>query len=80
VMLKIKFMRINRRMTQWDMGREAGMSQARYSLVERRLIKPTPEECARFAQILGTSPAALFRPVFRERKSQEESVAHAPNN
>lgn len=66
-MLRIKLLRLSRRLSQWEISRASGMSQGRYSMVERALIDPTDEERERLAQILHSSASTLFRPACRVR-------------
>lgn len=64
-MLKIKLLRMSRNWSQWELSRTAGMSQGRYSMIERGLIEPTDEERARLASVLGANPGTLFRAAVR---------------
>jgi len=64
-MLKIKLLRMSRGISQWEVSHQIGMSQGRYSMIERGLIEPTPEERARLAEVLGAAPSSLFRPAVR---------------
>ena len=73
-MLRLKLLRMSLRMSQWELGREIGISQGRYSMIERGLIEPTPEERERLARILQTSTLSLLRPAFRIRP------AHSPQS
>ena len=43
-MLKIKLLRMSKGLSQWELSRGAGMSQGRYSMIERGLIDPTEAE------------------------------------
>ena len=70
-MLRIKFLRLSEALSQWHIAQAGGMSQGRYSMLERGLIDPTPEERERLAQILGVLPSTLFRPAVRNRKRSE---------
>lgn len=70
-MLRVKFLRLSKKWSQWELGRAAGISQGRYSMIERGLIEPTPEERERLAQILGVLPSTLFRPAVRNQKRSE---------
>ena len=40
-MLKIKLLRMSRSLSQWELSRTVGISQGRYSMIERGLIDPT---------------------------------------
>jgi transcriptional regulator with XRE-family HTH domain len=66
-MLRLKVTRMSRGLSQWELGRAAGMSQGRFSMIERGLVTPTGEERAALAQALGTSAATLLRRVFGSR-------------
>jgi transcriptional regulator with XRE-family HTH domain len=67
-MLKIKLFRLSRGKSQWEIATAAGMSQGRYSMIERGLIAPTSEERDSFAEVLGASASTLFRLAIRERR------------
>ena len=69
---RIKFLRLGRGLTQWELSHRAGMSQGRYSLIERGLIEPTTAERDGFAKILGASPGTLMHSAVRERKADSE--------
>lgn len=69
-MRRLKLLRLNQRKTQWEVGRAAGFSQGRYSMIERGLIEPTPAERERLAAVLNAPASTLLRPAFRERGSQ----------
>lgn len=73
-MLKIKLFRMSRGLSQWEVSRDSGMSQGRYSMIERGLIESTVEERTRLAEILGVTPSVLFRPAVRSRP--QESACH----
>lgn len=62
-MLRVKLLRLTRAVSQWELAKSAGMSQGRYSMIERGQIQPTMEEWTRLAEALGVTPAGLFRPV-----------------
>ena len=66
-MLIIKLFRISSSMSQWSLSQAAGISQGRYSMVERGLIEPTNEERERLARILQASASTLFRPACRHK-------------
>jgi transcriptional regulator with XRE-family HTH domain len=53
---------------------EAGISQGRYSHLERGLLRPTSDERARLAKILKTSVSSLFRSAVRHSSKAEESI------
>jgi transcriptional regulator with XRE-family HTH domain len=64
-MLKIKLLRMSQGLSQWELSRAAGMSQGRYSMIERGLIDPTEAERAGLANLLNANPATLFRSATR---------------
>lgn len=72
-MLRIKFLRLSSAQSQWHLAQAAGMSQGRYSMIERGLIEPTEEERDRLAQILHAPASTLFRQACRVRHA-----VHAP--
>lgn len=72
-MLRIKLLRMSKRLSQWELARLCGVSQGRYSMVERGLIAPTEDERERLSKILQAPPSTLFRPAFRDRKAQEHA-------
>lgn len=64
-MFKIKLLRMSNGLSQWELSRAAGMSQGRYSMIERGLIDPTEAERAGLAKVLNANPATLFRSAVR---------------
>lgn len=68
-MLRIKVLRLSASLSQsqWHIAQAAGMSQGRYSMIERGLIEPTSKERERLAQVLNTSASTLFRSACRVR-------------
>jgi transcriptional regulator with XRE-family HTH domain len=70
-MLKIKLLRMSRGLSQWELSHQGGMSQGRYSMIERGLIEPTTEERLRLAAVLGTTPSTLFRQALRSMPVKE---------
>jgi len=64
-MLRLKLLRLNAGQSQWELSRAAGMSQGRYSMIERGLIPPTAEERAALAAALAASSSSLFRPAVK---------------
>lgn len=68
-MLRIKLLRISRNLSQWELSRAAGCSQGRYSMIERGLIEPTPDERERLATILRVPTGTLFRAAVRESRN-----------
>jgi transcriptional regulator with XRE-family HTH domain len=62
-MVRLKLLRLSAGLSQWEVSRAAGMSQGRYSMIERTLISPTTEERETLGRALGAPPASLFRSV-----------------
>ena len=62
-MLNVKLVRIAAGLSQVALASEIKTSQTRVSLIERELAEPRPSERVALAKALGTSAAALFRPV-----------------
>ncbi len=62
-MLNIKFLRLSRRLSQWELSRLGKISQGRYSMIERGLIEPTVDEVNRLASALDANPSTLFQPA-----------------
>jgi transcriptional regulator with XRE-family HTH domain len=76
-MLKIKLLRMSQGLSQWELSHQSGMSQGRYSMIERGLIEPTADERHRLATILNASGSTLFRTTMRERRALVEAMPHA---
>ncbi len=72
-MLKLKIVRITQGLTQFTVSQSAGISQGRFSMLERGLVDPTDEERDRLAAVLRASPSALFRSAIRERSQPIET-------
>ncbi len=49
-----------RKVTQFDVALAVGMSPSQYSLVERGLVDPTPEQRAALAQFFGVPESVVF--------------------
>ncbi len=73
-MLRIKFLRLSNALSQWHLAQAAGMSQGRYSMIERGLIEPTDEERGRLAQLLHAPASTLFRQACRVRPTEAVPV------
>lgn len=69
-MRRLKLLRLHQGLSQWEVGRAAGFSQGRYSMIERGLISPTAEERERLATILKAPATTLLRPAFRQTSAQ----------
>ena len=77
-MLKLKLLRMSWGLSQWELSHQTGMSQGRYSMIERGLIEPTPEELERLAQILQAPASTLLRPACRVRPAHSSHSAGSP--
>jgi transcriptional regulator with XRE-family HTH domain len=62
-MLRLKLLRLNAGESQWAIARMVGMSQGRYSMIERGLVSPTPKEREALGAALSASASSLLRPV-----------------
>jgi transcriptional regulator with XRE-family HTH domain len=60
-MNRLKLLRLASNRSQWDIATAIGISQGRYSMIERGLIPPTAEERARLAAVLAVPANSLFR-------------------
>ena len=60
-MTRLKLLRLDRALSQWELSRRAGLAQGVYSLLERGLRPPTSAQRAALATALGVSPTGLFR-------------------
>ncbi len=69
-MLRLKLLRLNAELSQWELAREARMSQGRYSMVERALISPTVEEREALAKALSAPASSLFRAVVNAKPAR----------
>lgn len=70
-MLRIKVLRMSAALSQWHLAQAAKMSQGRFSMIERGLIEPTPEERERLAQALSAPSSTLLRPAMRQKKKAD---------
>jgi transcriptional regulator with XRE-family HTH domain len=68
-MLRVKLLRMSKGFSQWELSRDAGLSQGRYSMIERGLIDPTEAERAGLAKVLNANPTILFRSALRSSAS-----------
>ena len=59
-MLKLRVRRLSLDMSQFEVSARSGMSQGRYSMIERGQVRPTIEERARLSEVLQSPPSALF--------------------
>jgi len=71
-MVRLKLLRLNAGLSQWELARAAGISQGRYSMIERTLISPTPEEREALAKALSAPASSLFRAVVKSRPAGAE--------
>jgi transcriptional regulator with XRE-family HTH domain len=63
VMIYLKFVRLNNGLRQDDLAIQTGIPQYRISRLERGESRPTQDERARIAQVLGVSEDTIFRRV-----------------
>jgi len=74
-MLRIRALRLSDGRSAFSTALEAAISSGRYSYLERGLLRPTPEERERLAEIFGVSGTSLFRPVvLRPRQKEREPM------
>lgn len=66
-MRRIKVLREARGFSQFGLSQQCGMSQGRYSMLERGLIQATPEERVQLARVLQAPAETLFRPAIKLR-------------
>jgi transcriptional regulator with XRE-family HTH domain len=62
-MIYLKFVRLNNGLRQDDLAIQTGIPQYRISRLERGESRPTPDERAWIAQVLGVSEDTIFRRV-----------------
>ena len=72
-MLKVKFLRVTRNLSQWDLAKVAGSTQGRYSLLETGVQMPTVAEGSRLSEFFKIPIATLFN-EFTERGDVESLV------
>jgi len=73
-MLRIKILRMSRNLSQWQLAKDAGMSQGRFSQIERGQIRPLADERAALARLLQTNPGSLFRVVGQIRNPLSRGI------
>jgi transcriptional regulator with XRE-family HTH domain len=78
MLLRIKVVRMDQALTQLDLSLASGISQGRYSLIERGKLSPSDGERERLAQILETSATTLFHPACRVRPAHSPQSTGAP--
>jgi len=69
--LRIKILRFSQGLSQWNLAKAVGISQGRYSMLERGLITATLEERCRLARILGGLTSTMFRSVVNTQRRSE---------
>jgi transcriptional regulator with XRE-family HTH domain len=77
-MNKLKFLRLSRGLSQWELAHQSDMSQGRLSMIERGFFPPTTEERERLAQILQVPAATLLRPACRVRRAHSPQSTASP--
>ena len=65
-MSPIKILRLDRELSQWELGLAAQITNYKISQFERGRLTPTSGELQRLADALGTSPETLTREVSME--------------
>lgn len=65
-MSPIKILRLDRELSQWELGLAARITNYKISQFECGKLTPTPEELQRLADALETSPETLTREVSME--------------
>jgi len=65
-MIAMKFFRMLRRKSQWELGQAAQIPSYKLSQFECGRLQPTLEELGRLAEALGTTPEALTREISEE--------------
>lgn len=60
---KLRTIRVDRSLTQWDVGIGSLISQPRISLLERGFVSPTADEKQRIAQVLGVTVDQILWPA-----------------
>jgi transcriptional regulator with XRE-family HTH domain len=56
----LRLMRLLSGKRQYDVGNEAGINQARISLIENQLVQPRQDEKERLAKALGMRPEEIW--------------------
>ena len=62
-MIRLKFERTNRGISQLRLARAAALVQPAVSLIENGRLVPTPAELARLAAVFGVAPSELMKDV-----------------
>ena len=65
-MSPIKILRLDRKLSQWELGQAAQLTNYKISQFECGKLTPTPEELGRLADALETTPETLTREVSME--------------
>lgn len=61
---RLRVLRAERRMTQFDVMKETGIQVTRYYFLERGIKNPKPDEVSKLADAFGVRPRALgFRDI-----------------
>lgn len=61
--LQLRVVRVSRDMSQWDVADSIGISQGKYSMIERGQVKPSSQELRRIADLLRAPANSLLRPA-----------------
>ncbi len=57
---RLRVIRAEKRITQFQLAIQAGVNTTRISFIENELIQPKPEEIKKLARALNVSPSELF--------------------
>lgn len=60
VILRLKEIRVQKKMTQCELARRSGMTQTNISLIEAGKVRPNIDTVGRLAAALGVPVTALF--------------------
>ena len=60
---RLRIIRAERRVTQFQLRLQTGISPTKISLFENGMVEPRPDEIRKLAKALNVSPAELFSPV-----------------
>jgi transcriptional regulator with XRE-family HTH domain len=61
--LRLKYERLQRRMSQSGVGAAARIHQPTVTLIENGRLIPTPAQLQRLANVFGLPPEALLKPI-----------------
>ena len=76
-MLTIKFLRLERGLTQAQFAKLTGVALTHVALVETGRLKPTEAELDKYARALGVSPSVLLREAKVDLQPDSEQAAES---